>query len=139
MTANHVKSLADAFGEGSLILLCGSTWASALLLLIHLSARSNRCDRGEERESSSVIIVLLLDLLLLTIEGDDGLLNSTTASRAGGAGRGGEGGGVGLLALDGASGRDLQGDLVTGGVGLGSVTLLGVYGSLKSGLDGRGN
>ncbi|THY32499.1 hypothetical protein D6D01_02584 [Aureobasidium pullulans] len=30
MTANNVKSLVDAFGEGSLILLCGSTWASSL-------------------------------------------------------------------------------------------------------------
>ncbi|KEQ85064.1 hypothetical protein M438DRAFT_405374 [Aureobasidium pullulans EXF-150] len=35
MTANNVKSLVDAFGEGSLILLCGSTWASALDQVSH--------------------------------------------------------------------------------------------------------
>ncbi|TIA18179.1 hypothetical protein D6C80_03577 [Aureobasidium pullulans] len=29
MTANNTKALIDAFGEGLLILLCGSTWASA--------------------------------------------------------------------------------------------------------------
>ncbi|THV71898.1 hypothetical protein D6D28_04106 [Aureobasidium pullulans] len=30
MTANNIKALIDGFGEGFLILLCGSTWASAL-------------------------------------------------------------------------------------------------------------
>ncbi|TIA30131.1 hypothetical protein D6C79_09748 [Aureobasidium pullulans] len=35
MTANNIKSLIDAFGEGFLILLCGSTWASALDQVSH--------------------------------------------------------------------------------------------------------
>ena len=90
------------------------------------------------RRESSNVILLLFDLLLVSLEVDDGLLGSTAASGAG-AGRYGHKGGLGLLALDGASGRDLQGDLVTGGVGLGSTTLLEESGSLESGLHELGN
>lgn len=89
------------------------------------------------RRESSNVILLLFDLLLVSLEVNDGLLGTTAASGAG-AGRYGYKGGLGLLALDGASSRDLQGDLVTGGVGLGSVTLLGDSGSLESGLYGLG-
>ncbi|THX38986.1 hypothetical protein D6D10_04648, partial [Aureobasidium pullulans] len=35
MTTNNIKALNDAFGEGFLILLCGSTWASALDQVSH--------------------------------------------------------------------------------------------------------
>lgn len=90
------------------------------------------------RRESSNVILLLFDLLLVSLEVDDGLLGTTAASGAGG-GRYGHKGGLGLLVLDGASSRDLQGNLLTGGGGLSPSTLLGVDGSLESGLHGLGN
>ncbi|CAD0032231.1 unnamed protein product [Aureobasidium pullulans] len=58
MTANNVKSLVDAFGEGSLILLCGSTWASALDQVTEMAEKVLKyaANKGSITEMPEIVI-----------------------------------------------------------------------------------